>query len=274
MRIRSAATVAALVVVGVVLVAAAVGGTRALGRLELEYRPLFAMPGVPLEVVLLIAAALCIPVLLVGRLLRRLRRDQGAEPRWEWLRRLVSLAVVLAAVVALRALMGRQDPEGSSNNDGNLDLAAGGADVLGWSGWVFALALGLTIAAAAILVWRARTARHDAPATETPADDVRDALAAGRAALDDPTGDPRAAVVACYAAMEASLAAAGSGRRPAESPEELLARAVAEERLPAEPGRRLTRLFLAARYSSGAVTADDVTAGRDALQSIDAGVRS
>lgn len=273
MRIRSAATVAALVVVGAVLVAAAVGGTRALGRLELEYRPLLSTPGVPLEVVLLVAAALCIPVLLVGRLLHRRRRDRRAEARWEWLRRLVSLAVVLAAVVALRALLGRQDPEGSSDNDGGLDPAAGGADVLGWSGWVFALALGLTIAAAAILVWRARAARHDAPAPETPVDDVRDVIAAGRAALDDPIGDPRAAVVACYAAMEASLAAAGSGRRPAESPEELLARAVAEKRLPAEPGRRLTRLFLAARYSSAAVTADDVIAGRDALQSIDAGVR-
>ena len=126
-----------------------------------------------------------------------------------------------------------------------------------------------------MLWWRARAVRRDAPVTSVPAgEDERDAVAAGRAALDELAGDPRRAVVGCYAAMESALASAGSGRRSAESPEEFLARAIAERRLPAEPGHRLTRVFLAARYSSAPVTAAVVAAAREALNSIDAGVRS
>jgi Domain of unknown function (DUF4129) len=274
MRARSAVTVTALVVAGAGLVAAAVGGTRAVGQLELEFRPLFALPGLSLEVVLLVAALLCLPALVAGRLLRRRRRDPNADPRWEWLRRLVSLMAVIAAVLVLRELLDSQD-SAPSHGDGSADAAAGDSDVTGWSGWIGILALGLTVVASGMLWWRARAARRG---TSTPAaldrDDGLDAIAAGRAALDEPVGDPRAAVVACYAAMEATLNSAGSGRRPAESPEEFLARTVAEGRLPAEPGRRLTRLFLAARYSSAPVTAADVAAGREALSRIDAGVRS
>ena len=274
MRARSAVTVAALVVVGAVLVAAAVGGTRATGQLELEFQPLLSMPSATLEVALLVAAVLCIPVLLVGRMLRRRRRDTDGRTRWEWLQRLVSVVVVLAAVLVLRELQDSQDRSQVHGDDGRFDASAGAPDVLGWSGWIGLFAVGLTGAAAGLLWWRARAIRSDA---STPAAlggyDGRDAIAAGRAALDDLSGDPRAAVVACYAAMEAALASAGAALRPAESPEELLARAVAEGRLPAEPGRRLTRLFLAARYSSAPVTRADVAAGREALNSIDAEVR-
>jgi hypothetical protein len=81
------------------------------------------------------------------------------------------------------------------------------------------------------------------------------------------------AVVDCYAAMEEVLAASGTSPRRAESPEELLERAIAEGRLAAGPGRRLTDLFLVARYSSAPVTTDDVAAGRAALSSIEPGVR-
>ncbi|HZY27141.1 MAG TPA: DUF4129 domain-containing protein [Jiangellaceae bacterium] len=274
MRARSAVTVTALVVAGAGLVAAAVGGTRAVGQLELEFRPLFALPGLSFEVVLLVAALLCIPILLVGRMLHR-RRRLDEETRWEWLQRLVAVAAVIAVVLVLRELQSGQERRPFDGDDGGLEAPAGASDVLGWSGWIGILALGLTVVASAMLWWRARAARRG---TSTPAaldrDDGLDAIAAGRAALDEPVGGPRVAVVACYAAMEATLNSAGSGRRPAESPEEFLARTVAEGRLPAEPGRRLTRLFLAARYSSAPVTAADVAAGREALSRIDAGVRS
>jgi Domain of unknown function (DUF4129) len=273
-RARSAVTVTALVVAGAGLVALAVGGTRAVGELELEFRPLFTVPGPSLEVVLLVAALLCIPILLVGRMLRR-RRRLDEETRWEWLQRLVGVAAVIAVVLVLRELQSGQERRPVDGDDGGLEAPAGASDVLGWSGWIGMVALGLTVAAAAILWWRARAARRDpSMSAALDGDDGLDTIAAGRAALDDPIGDPRAAVVACYAAMEATLSSAGSGRRPAESPEEFLARTVAEGRLPAEPGRRLTRLFLAARYSSAPVTAADVAAGQDALSRIDAGVRS
>jgi len=273
-RARAAVRMAALVVAGAVLVAVAVGGTRAVGQLELEFRPLLSVPGATLDVVLLVAALLCIPILLVGRMLRRRRRPDG-ETRWEWLQRLVAVAAVIAVVLVLRELQSGQERRPVDVDDGGPEALAGASDVLGWSGWIGMVALGLTVVAAAILWWRVRTARHDASTSAAlDGDDGLDAIAAGRAALDDPVGDPRAAVVACYAAMEATLTSAGSGRRPAESPEEFLARTVTEGRLPAEPGRRLTRVFLAARYSSAPVTAADVAAGREALSHIEAGVRS
>jgi Domain of unknown function (DUF4129) len=273
-RARSAVRAAALVAAGAGLVALAVGGTRAVGQLELEFRPLLSVPGATLDVVLLVAALLCIPILLIGRMLSR-RRRLDEQRRWEWLQRLVAVAAVIAVVLVLRELQSGQERRPSDGDDGGLQAPAGAADVLGWSVWIGVVAVALTVAAAAILWWRARAARRDASTSAAlDQDDGLDAIAAGRAALDEPADDPRATVVACYAAMEATLMSAGSGRRPAESPEEFLARTVAEGRLPAEPGRRLTRVFLAARYSSAPVTAADVAAGREALSRIDAGVRS
>ncbi|MGH8824985.1 MAG: DUF4129 domain-containing protein [Jiangellaceae bacterium] len=273
MRARSAVTVTALVVAGAGLVAVAISGTRAAGQLELEFQPLLSVPGATLDVVLLVAAVLCIPILLVGRMLRRRRRPDEGTP-WEWLQRLVAVAAVIATVLVLRELQADQDRQVDSDG-GGLEASTGAADVISWSGWLGLITVGLTCAAAGLVWWRVRAVRLDTP-TSAPLDgaDDLDAITAGRAALDDPVGDPRGAVVACYAAMEAALASAGAGRRPAESPEELLARTVAEGRLPAEPGRRLTRLFLAARYSSAPVTAADVAAGREALSRIDTGVRS
>jgi hypothetical protein len=265
---------AALAAAGAGLVAVAVGGTRAVGQVELEFQPLLSMPGVTFEFALLVAAVLCLPVLVAARLLRRRSRDQDRPPQWEWLRRLVSVAAVIAAVVALRELLDSQDSAPFRGDDGGDDATTSVA-VSGWSAWTGMLAGYLAILAAVMLWWRARAVRRDAPVTSVPAgDDELGAIAAGRTALDEVAGDPREAVVACYAAMEAALSSAGSGRHSAESPEEFLARAVAEGWLPAEPGRRLTRVFLAARYSSAPVTAADVAAGREALRSIDAGVRS
>jgi len=122
--------------------------------------------------------------------------------------------------------------------------------------------IGLLIAAialAAILIWRrrrawARLARRDDLAEEetgTPADPATAARAVGsaRLALRD-LDDARAAIIACYLAMEESLAEAGAGRGAAETPDELLARAVAAGLVSAAPAARLTALFYEARFST------------------------
>jgi hypothetical protein len=62
--------------------------------------------------------------------------------------------------------------------------------------------------------------------------------------------DPRAAVIACYAAMEQSLRGAGVPRLPADSPEELLERASASGLIGSPAAGRLTDLFLEARFST------------------------
>lgn len=115
--------------------------------------------------------------------------------------------------------------------------------------------LALAVLVAAVLVWRALRARsRQAPAPGTPFedDDERELLAqavdSGRRALLGGR-DARAAVIACYAAMEESLAASGVVRHASDSPQDLLERAVADG-LPAQgAATELTALFREARYS-------------------------
>jgi hypothetical protein len=109
------------------------------------------------------------------------------------------------------------------------------------------------IIAAAIVIWRRRSRlpRSPAPvgaATDAPAD-LAAAVESGRIALHE-LDDARAAIIACYVAMELSLAEAGAARAVAETPDELLARAVADGLVNDAPAGRLTALFYEARFSS------------------------
>ncbi|MGW5352971.1 DUF4129 domain-containing protein [Streptomyces sp. NPDC004031] len=69
-----------------------------------------------------------------------------------------------------------------------------------------------------------------------------------RALLGD--GDPRAAVIACYAAMERSLAGSGVARHASDSPQDLLERAAGRGLLGGPHAADLTGLFREARYST------------------------
>jgi uncharacterized protein DUF4129 len=85
---------------------------------------------------------------------------------------------------------------------------------------------------------------------------AREALAAGtREAIDEIAipSDPRAAVLAAYARMEAALASAGLGRRPSEAPREYLTRFEAVLGIDPRPAERLTTLFERARFSPHAI---------------------
>jgi hypothetical protein len=96
---------------------------------------------------------------------------------------------------------------------------------------------------------------------------LREAVASGRAAMAD-LDDARAAIIACYAAMERSLAERGAERGAAGTPDELLDRAVRSGLLsagddsgghdsagpdnagPDNAARTLTALFYEARFST------------------------
>jgi hypothetical protein len=111
------------------------------------------------------------------------------------------------------------------------------------------------VACAAVFLWRrlvGPVARPYEP-QPAPAADERERLAeavdSGRRALlaDD---DPRTAVIACYAAMEESLAASGIARQASDSPQDLLERALASGLPAAGAAADLTGLFREARYST------------------------
>jgi hypothetical protein len=88
--------------------------------------------------------------------------------------------------------------------------------------------------------------RDLAPAPES---ELARAVESGRAALSE-LDDARAAIIACYVAMETSLAEAGTKRGLAETPDELLERAMAAGQVQARPARTLTGLFYEARFST------------------------
>lgn len=110
-------------------------------------------------------------------------------------------------------------------------------------------------AVAGVYLWRHLT-RPTAPesrATYATLDDEQERLAeavdSGRRALRDET-DARAAVIACYLAMEQSLADSGTARRASDSPQDLLERAVARGVPARAAAAELTALFREARYST------------------------
>ena len=94
---------------------------------------------------------------------------------------------------------------------------------------------------------------------------LREAIESGRRALRT-FDDAQAAIIACYVAMEASLASAGTARGAAETPDELLGRAAQSGLLHGGAAGRLTALFYEARYSSHALPP---SARDEAVQALD-----
>jgi hypothetical protein len=90
-------------------------------------------------------------------------------------------------------------------------------------------------------------------AIEPPADtgeaDLLEVVESGRSALRL-LDDARAAIIACYMAMEQALARAGTFRGAADTPDELLARAADQGLVRTDAAARLTALFYEARFSS------------------------
>ncbi|MBB2988843.1 hypothetical protein FHR72_000300 [Mycolicibacterium iranicum] len=91
-----------------------------------------------------------------------------------------------------------------------------------------------------------------APASSvvTAAPDLARAAELGLAEMDDPTRDPREAIIACYLAMERELEKSpGSSPQASDTPTEVLARAIEVHALQADSATMLVDLFEEARFS-------------------------
>ena len=115
-----------------------------------------------------------------------------------------------------------------------------------------AIVIGLAATAAVAYVVANRRARLTGTAPEALSEQLADVL---DETLDDlrDEKDPRRAVIAAYARLERVLAANGSGRRPAETPEEYLGRVLGDLTISGGSVRRLTELFLQAKFSQHVV---------------------
>jgi hypothetical protein len=119
--------------------------------------------------------------------------------------------------------------------------------------WLLLIALLAAIVACVVLIRRWRRAASAAGYDAVPDDDfsaeLSRAVESGRLALGK-IDDARTAIIACYVAMEESLAEAGAVRAAAETPDELLARAASGGLVRGDAAGRLTALFYEARFST------------------------
>ena len=232
------------------------------------------------EGVALVAFAL---VLVMARPRRKPRPDEDEPPRlpfpW-WAKTLAVLASVAVMVAPLAILFTRRTRPRTAAQAHPGALASGGAvpprlpATAHGSPWP--VIAGMLIALAllvALTAWSRHARRHPA---WPPGDQgqgsrlaLRESLAAGRAALAGPR-DPRAAIIACYAAMERGFAAAGSAPAAADTPAEVLARATGAGLVRSGSAVRMAGLFRRARYSSEPMTSADSAAAAAALDQMQA----
>lgn len=141
--------------------------------------------------------------------------------------------------------------------------------------WLPYLLLGLLVAivvvACIVLILRRRQYRvpgfHDMSPEDS--EELQRAVESGRSALRT-IDNARAAIIACYLAMEASLAGAGTERGAAETPDELLDRAVAAGLVHGGAAGRLTALFYEARYSTHPMPPSARDSAKEALDELSA----
>ncbi|HUB43255.1 MAG TPA: DUF4129 domain-containing protein, partial [Streptosporangiaceae bacterium] len=177
-----------------------------------------------------------------------------------WVRNLAALVMIAIVAVAIANIAGTRNggkllkivtgkptkqkvpkiPKGSALSAADVSYA------------LYALILLIALIACVVLVTRLRRRAPGGYAGEPPADEtdeLRRAVESGRTALRA-VDDARAAIIACYLAMERSLARAGTTRTVAETPDELLGRAAAAGLIHGPAAARLTGLFYEARFSS------------------------
>ena len=219
-------------------------------------------------------------VLVLARPRRKPRPDEDEPPRppfpW-WAKTLAVLACVAVLLTPLAVLLTLRTRPRTAAQARPGALASGGAvpprlpATAHGSPWP--LIAGMLIALAllvALTAWSRHARRRPA---RPPGDQARLALgaslAAGRAALAGPR-DPRAAIIACYAAMERGFAAAGSAPAAADTPAEVLARATGAGLVRSGSAARMAGLFRRARYSSEPMTSADSAAAAVALDQMQA----
>jgi uncharacterized protein DUF4129 len=142
---------------------------------------------------------------------------------------------------------GKALPRGSQHGSTTFHVSA--------AALLYGLLIVVLLAALVLSVWWSRRFRlpgvrrkDDGLIAEDP-EDLREAVESGRSALRA-LDDARAAIIACYVAMETSLAERGAARAVADTPDELLARATRSGLVRGTAAARLTALFYEARFSS------------------------
>jgi hypothetical protein len=212
-------------------------------------------------------------VLASARPQRKPKRDEDDEEPWRpvipWWTKAVAVLLAVAAIVTPLAVLFTRKPRSSVTRP----LAGAARPRLGTPAvaasaaiWPLVTGMAIAIAVVVVLTWlyRPRRAARAVPERRNRLARLAGSLAAGSDALTA-GGEPRAAIIACYAAMERGFAAAGSAPAAADTPAEVLVRATRAGLVRAGPAEALTGLFRRARYSTYPMTSADSRLAADAL---------
>ncbi|HVV24400.1 MAG TPA: DUF4129 domain-containing protein [Pseudonocardiaceae bacterium] len=201
-----------------------------------------------------------------------------------WWERVVGLLIVLVVVVLVAVTawwaihLATSSPAGSGTGQAATSTGsppASGPAALGGSGVSGAVLLMAGGAALAVFViillawWRQRQRRLARPSgSRVVSAGLADAVTAARSALSQTarSGGDRAAILACYAALEQALVEHGVTRRGADTPSEHLRRAAQAGVLPANAAHVLLGLFHRARFSDHPVGPADRARAERALE--------
>ena len=261
-----------------VLLAVTVTGLRARGTFARgSSQTALGASGAVLAIALSAAEGLAVIAFLIvlasARPQRQPNRDDDEEP-WRpnipWWAKAAGVLLAVAALVTPfvvlltrkpRALRPRPLPGGGAGRGLGPTAAPTHSSI--WpliTGMAIAIAIVITLT----LLSRRRRPAGTSNTSKRRVATLLDSLAAGRDALTA-GGEPRAAIIACYAAMERGFAAAGSAPAAADTPAEVLARATRAGLVRPEPAATLTGLFRRARYSDYPMTSADSRQAVDAL---------
>jgi uncharacterized membrane protein YidH (DUF202 family) len=224
---------------------------------------------------LVVGAAL----LIYGLLQRRAIAEEiasGRYPRSTFLTWVILASLfAIAAVVGYRGwnpLVGEQPVvdiganEGRTNEPG--DALSDTADYRAEFAWIPVLVV-VSLALVAVLAWLLAARRQRAAADAGEGDALAEHLAD---ALDDTLDDlraepdPRRAVVAAFARLERTLAAAGAPRARAETADEYVARVLQQLEVHADAITRLAGLFDQAKFSQHRI---DLAMKEDAISALE-----
>jgi len=224
-----------------------------------------------------IAVVAFILVLVMARPERKKNPDTDEPPRppFPWWAKtlgvLVAIAVMVTPFVVLFSKKNRNAiaPPGQLTRPGVVPTGVAGRLGSQHSATPWPIIAGMAIAIALVVatsLWSRRRRYADRSRGPSPRlARILDSLAAGHAALTS-SADPRAAIIACYAAMEHGFAAAGSAPADADTPAEVLARAAGAGIIRSSSPEVLTGLFRRARYSAEPMTSADSGAAASALE--------
>ena len=261
-----------------VLLAAAVTGLRARGTFAHGGNQTAAgASGAVLATALSAAEGLAVIAFIVvvasARPQRQPKGDDDEElwrPKIPWWAKAAGVLLAVAALITPFAVLFTRKPRplGAQTAAAGPPKVSLGHAATSSASEVWPLIIGMVIAIA-IVVALTLLGRRKRPARAQPKNRTRlatllDSLAAGSDALSA-GGEPRAAIIACYAAMERGFAAAGSAPAVADTPAEVLARATRAGLVRPEPAETLTGMFRLARYSTYPMTSADSRVAADAL---------